>query len=96
MTPEERLTRYARLAVEVGINLQPGQLLRVAGHPDHLPLSARSREVAYERGAKYVEALYADPHVRRSRILHAPEDTLDWSPPWTLSLVESWRRRTAP
>ena len=31
----------------------------------------------------------ADPHVRRSRIIHAPEDTLDWSPPWTLSLVET-------
>ena len=26
VTPEERLARYARLAVEVGINLQPGQL----------------------------------------------------------------------
>ena len=88
MTPEERLARYARLAVEVGINLQPGQLLRVAGHPDHLPLVRAIAEVAYERGAKYVEAIYADPHVRRSRILHAPEDTLDWSPPWTLSLVD--------
>ncbi len=89
MTPEERLSRYARLAVEVGINLQPGQLVRVAGHPDHLPLMRAITEVAYERGAKYVEALYADPHVRRSRILDAPEDTLDWSPPWTLSLVET-------
>ena len=52
MTPEERLTRYARLAVEVGINLQPGQLLRVAGHPDHLPLIRAIAEVAYERGAQ--------------------------------------------
>ena len=32
--------------------------------------------------------LYADPHVRRSRIRHAPEDTLDWSPPWTLALID--------
>ena len=92
MTPDERLARYARLAVEVGINLQPGQLLRVAGHPDHLPLVRAIAEVAYERGARYVEALYADPHVRRSRILHAPEDTLDWSPPWTLSLVDELAR----
>jgi len=92
VTPDERLARYARLAVEVGINLQPGQLLRVAGHPDHLPLVRAIAEVAYERGARYVEALYADPHVRRSRILHAPEDTLDWSPPWTLSLVDELAR----
>ncbi len=88
MTPEERLSRYARLAVEVGINLQPDQLLRVAGHPDHLPFMRAIAEVAYERGAKYVEVLHVDPHIRRSRILHAPEDTLEWSPPWTLALVD--------
>jgi len=88
MTPDERLARYARLAVEVGVNLQPGQLLRVAAHPDHLPFVRAIAEVAYERGARYVEALYVDPHLRRSRILHAPEDTLDWSPPWTLALID--------
>ena len=89
MTPEERLNRYARLAVEVGVNLQPGQLLRITAlHPDHLPLVRAIADVAYEKGAYYVEALYADPHIRRSRILHAPTESLEWSPPWTLSLVD--------
>ncbi len=88
MTSDERLTRYARLAVEVGVNLQPGQLLRIVGHPDHLPFVRALAEVAYECGARYVETIYADPHLRRSRILHAPEDTLDWSPPWTLALID--------
>ena len=36
-----------------------------------------------------------DPHVRRSRIQHAPEDTLDWSPPWVLALIDTSRRSTA-
>ena len=93
MNPEERLNRYARLAVEVGINLQPGQLLRVAGHPDHLPLVRAIAEVAYEKGAYYVEALYPDPHVRRSRIRHAPEDSLEWSPPWTLTMVDELTKK---
>jgi len=88
MTPDERLARYARLAVEVGVNLQPGQLLRVAAHPEHLPFVRAIAEVAYERGARYVEVIYVDPHVRRSRILHAPDDTLDWSPPWSLALID--------
>ena len=88
MTPDERLARYARLAVEVGVNLQPGQLLRVAAHPEHLPLARAIAEVAYELGARYVEVTYPDPHVRRSRIRHAPEETLDWSPPWTLNLID--------
>ena len=88
MTPDERLHRYARLAVEVGVNLQPGQLLRVTGHPDHLPFSRAIARVAYEAGARYVEVVLPDPHVQRARIQHAPEDSLDWSPPWWLALVD--------
>ena len=88
MTPDERLSRYARLVVEVGVNLQDGQLLRVAGHPDHLPLIRAISEVAYSCGARYVETAFVDPHVRRSRIVHAPEDTLDWSPPWGIALID--------
>ena len=92
MTPDERLNRYARLAVEVGCNLQPGQLLRVTAAPEHLPLVRAIAEVAYEQGAKYVEVVHADPYIRRSRIRHASEDTLDWSPPWTLTLIDEFAR----
>jgi aminopeptidase len=31
---------------------------------------------------------YADEHVKRARIQHADEDTLDWTPPWMLELVD--------
>jgi aminopeptidase len=88
VTPDERLHRYARLAVEVGVNLQPGQLLRVTGHPDHLLFARAIAEVAYEAGARYVEVILPDPHVQRARIQHAPGDSLDWSPPWWLALVD--------
>lgn len=88
MTSDDRLDRYARLVVEVGVHLQPGQLLRVAAHPEHVPLVRAIAEVAYERGARYVDAVYSDPHVRRSQILHAPEEALDWSSPWSLALID--------
>ena len=39
-------------------------------------------------GARYVEVVYADPHVRRSRIRHASVESLDWSPPWSLALID--------
>ena len=68
VTPDERLRRYARLAVEVGVNLQPGQLLRVVGHPEHLPLAREVARVGYELGARYVEVALPDPHVQRARI----------------------------
>ena len=88
MTPDERLDRYARLAVEVAVNLQAGQFLRVSADPEHLPLVRAIGRVAYERGARYVEVAYRDDHVKRARVEHAPEDSLDWSPPWTIALID--------
>jgi aminopeptidase len=88
VTPAERLDRYARLAVEVAANLQPGQFLRISADPEHLPLVREIGRVAYERGARYVEASYRDPHLKRARVEHAPEDSLEWSPPWTLALID--------
>ncbi len=88
VTADERLERYARLAVEVAVNLQPGQFLRISAEPEHLPLVRAIGRIAYERGARYVETQYRDVHLRRARIEHAPADTLEWSPPWTLALVD--------
>jgi aminopeptidase len=88
MTPDERLERYARLAVEVAVNLQPGQFLRLNAEPEHLPLVRAIGRIAYERGARYVETQYRDVHLRRARVQHAPDESLDWSPPWTLALVD--------
>ncbi|HET9287319.1 MAG TPA: aminopeptidase [Gaiella sp.] len=88
MTPAERLDRYARLAVEVAVNLQPGQFLRISADPEHLPLVRAVGRVAYERGAHFVEVHYRDAHLKRARVEHAPEDSLDWSPPWTVALID--------
>lgn len=88
MTEDERLARYARLTVEVGVNLQPGQFLRISADPEHVPLVRAIARVAYENGARFVEAVYRDAHLKRQRVLHAPEDSLDWTPPWTLALVD--------
>jgi aminopeptidase len=88
VTPDERLDRYARLAVEVAVNLQPGQFLRVSADPEHLPLVRAIGRVAYERGARYVEAHYRDSHLKRARVEHAPDDSLEWSPPWTVALID--------
>ena len=84
MSPEERLDRYARLAVEVGANVGEGQVLWLSALPEHAPLARAIARIAYERGARYVDVDYSDQHVRRARIQNANEDTLDWTPPWVL------------
>ena len=88
MTPEERLERYARLAVEVGSNVGEGQIVWVIALPEHAPLAREIARIAYEKGARYVDVDYADQHVRRARIEPADEDTPGWTPPWLLAKVD--------
>ncbi len=88
MSPEERLERYARLAVEVGANVGEGQVLWLIAFPEHAPLARAIARCAYERGARYVDVDYNDQHVRRARIEHAAEETLDWTAPWMLEKID--------
>jgi aminopeptidase len=88
MTPDERLERYARLAVEVGSNVGEGQVVWVSALPEHAPLVRAIARIAYANGARYVDVDYSDQHVRRARIEHAPEDSLGWTPPWSLAKID--------
>jgi aminopeptidase len=40
---------------------------------------------AYKAGARYVDVLYRDQHVRRAMIELGPDETLNWSPPWLVA-----------
>jgi aminopeptidase len=84
VTREERLRRYAELAVGVGANVQPGQLVEVLGRVEHAPVVRAVTAAAYRAGARYVDVYYSDQHLRRALIEHAPDDVLSWTPPWLL------------
>ncbi|MFL5928933.1 MAG: aminopeptidase [Gaiellaceae bacterium] len=79
---EETLGRYARLIVEVGANVQPGQTVWVVAEPRAAPLVRRVAAEAYERGARFVDPWYFDPAVKRIRLERAPVETLDFVPSW--------------
>jgi aminopeptidase len=81
---DDRLERYAELAVRVGANVQPRQIVEIGGLVEHAPLVRALARAAYRAGARYVEASYGDAHVRHARIRHAPEETLSMTPPWLL------------
>ena len=89
MTPDERLERYAELAVRVGSNVAPGQTLNVWCMVEHAPLARAIARAAYAAGARYVDVVYADQHVRREMIEHADEEILTWTPPWLLERTRS-------
>jgi aminopeptidase len=87
---DERLERYARLAVQVGLNLQPGQTLGINALLEHAPLVRAIAREAYAAGAHYVDVLYTDQHVRRAHIAAAGDDTLGYSPPWLVRRLEEF------
>jgi aminopeptidase len=82
MSEPSILERYADLIVSVGANVQPGQVVAVEGAPEAAPLVHAIARLAYERGARYVDASYFDPDVKRLRAELAAEETLGWVPPW--------------
>jgi aminopeptidase len=81
---DELLERYARLTVQVGANVQPGQLVLVNASPEHAPLARAVAHAAYAAGARYVDVLYAEQHAKRALIELGPEESLTWSAPWLI------------
>jgi len=90
MTSEERLQRYAELAVRVGANVQPGQDVVVMCLVEHAEIARAVLREAYRAGAQHVVVLYADLHLRRALIELGPESEIGWSPPYVLDWVRRW------
>jgi aminopeptidase len=89
---EDRLRKYAQLAVNVGVNLQPGQVLAVNAFVEHAPFAREIARAAYEAGASFVDVQYSDQHVRRAHIANAAEDQLGYSPPWAVERYDELGR----
>jgi aminopeptidase len=76
------LARLAELAVDFGANVQPGQIVSLSGSPGKEYLVRAIAEQAYRKGAKFVDVSWFDPWVKRARIEYAPDDSLEFVPPW--------------
>jgi aminopeptidase len=74
--------RLAELIVATGANVQPGQVVLLGSEVGKEELTRAVAGAAYRRGAKFVDVVYFDPWVKRERIMHAPDGTLDYVPPW--------------
>jgi aminopeptidase len=76
------LERLAQLAVDFSANVQPGQIVTIEAETGMEPIVRAVAERAYERGARFVDPTYFDPYVKRSRLQHAPDDSLEFVPEW--------------
>jgi len=89
MDQQARLTRLAQLAVSVGANVQPGQLVVVSGTVEHAPLMREIARAAYRSGARLVESHYQDRHFTRAQIELGPDESMGETAPWLLTMMKT-------
>jgi len=73
---------FADLIVNFGANVQPGQIVDLTTALGKEELTRAITASAYRRGAKFVDVVYWDPHVKKARVQNAAEEVLDYIPPW--------------
>jgi aminopeptidase len=80
--------RLADLIVGYGANVQPGQVVAISTYTGKEPLAREVARAAYERGARWVDVLTFDPWIKRQRLVLAPDDSLEFVPPWMVERLE--------
>ncbi len=78
----DALNRLADVAVNVGLNLQPGQDLILTAPAEALPLVRAVAAAAYRAGAGVVTPILSDPGVTLARFEHGSDDSFDTAPAW--------------
>jgi aminopeptidase len=79
----------AQLAVSVGANVQPGQLVVISALVEHAPLAREIARAAYEAGARLVGPRYLDRHFTRALVELGPEASLSASAPGDVAMLET-------
>jgi aminopeptidase len=93
---EATLERFAELTIGFAANVQKGQVVAIGAELGKEAMVRALAASAYRHGARFVDVQYFDMHVKRERILHADEETLDFVPTWYgQRLLELGRQRCA-
>ena len=79
---DDRVAKLAELTVDVGANVQSGQVVAVIAPTGAAELVRAIAERCYARGARFVDPWIFDPYVKRARVELATEDTLEFVPHW--------------
>lgn len=87
------LDRYARLLVDVGVNLAEGQELFVDAFVEHAPLVRAVARAGYSAGARRVDVAYVDKYVDAAMVELGPEEELAHGAPWLIQRATAIEER---
>ena len=85
---EEELNEYAKLCVEIGVNVVKGQPLVIEGPVEAYELIRKCSEIAYLKGASTVRVDYSDADRKRMSFEYETEEQLKTIPSWTLDKLQ--------
>lgn len=81
------LEKYARLTVEVGINLKEKEGLIITTSTDGLPLARLVAKEAYKAGAKHVELSLNDDDMTLIRYAYGSDQVFETFPEWKIANI---------
>jgi aminopeptidase len=90
MPKKELLQKFAKLAVEVGANVQKDQLVWINSSTESKELARLITIAAYNAGAKEVNVQWSDPYVSRSGYDFMTVETLEEIPEWLVTKYQDF------
>lgn len=92
---QEKLREYARLLVEMGVNVQKGQDLVLSCPVDCAWFARMCAEAAYDVGCHEVIMRWGDERLSRMKYLRAADDVFDTFPQWQADCVTGYAKKGA-
>ncbi|MBP2098391.1 aminopeptidase [Enterococcus rivorum] len=92
---EENLQKYAKLIVEIGINVQKGQTVVLQINVDQAPLARLITKEAYKMGAAEVLIQWGDDIVQKDFLTFAANDRLENIPQYKIDQTDDWIKKEA-
>ena len=89
----KKLEEYARLLIEVGLNVQKNQNVAINSPVDCAPFARMCVKAAYAVGARDVDVFWRDDAVSREHWLNAADDVFDEFPAWLAERNNSCARK---
>ena len=92
---QKKFEEYAKLLVEVGVNIQKGQNLVLSCPVDCAWFARLCARAAYDAGCREVIMNWGDEKLTREKFLHAADDVFDSVPEWRVHFSTDYAREGA-
>jgi aminopeptidase len=90
MPNQNKLEKFAKLAVEVGANVQKNQEVVVRSSVESKDFARLIVKAAYEAGAKRVSLMWSDPYTARTGYDYMTPETLEEVPEWLVTRAQGF------